>query len=599
MSRQYAVTGHTICSLLLLVLAVLLTLRCGDVPQPEQPPEQPALPGQDRALQAQALEALAARLPEDAAPVERQVFRYLAAEPKSMDMGVALYGAGGSEFLFERLCMFGLDGDLLPGAAERWESSEDGKIWTFYLRPEARWSDGRPVTAHDFEYTFKRFLHPDAGNVYAFLYYDIKGAKAYNQRQITEVDSVGVRAVDDYTLVIETEQPRAFLPYITAYHTSSPVPRWQVEKYGDRWTEAGKCVSNSAFQLEKWVPGQYLTFGLNPYYEGPNPGHVRQIVRVFSAQVGAVSSTNDLGLMPYENNEIDVIEVSPMVLDQVQNDPKLRDELWTFDAFTTIYLFFRTQEPPFDDLRVRQAFAHAIDKEGLVNTILKGMEIPAYTMLPLHFPGYVGDKHRHIQRYDPELARRLLAEAGYPDGKGFPVRELWLADAAPSSAISQAGQAIQQMLKDVLGITIKLRNTEGGAYRTSMYNWEMPMSIISFNYDFPDPHSMLGIIWRSQPRGYTRHDWRNPDFDRLIDRAAGEMDHEKRMRLYDEAERILASEAPAVFLWHVKVYQLRKPWVKGFKQDKWGNYPNYRNGNAYYDLYIGKEVLGSGRSEVY
>ncbi|MDP6054617.1 MAG: ABC transporter substrate-binding protein, partial [Candidatus Latescibacteria bacterium] len=105
------------------------------------------------------------------------------------------------------------------GAAERWESSDDGRIWTFYLRQNAKWSDGRPVTAHDFEYTFKRFLHPNAGNVYAFLYYDIKGAKAYNQQQVEDAESVGVRAVDDYTLIIETEQPCAYLPHITAYHT--------------------------------------------------------------------------------------------------------------------------------------------------------------------------------------------------------------------------------------------------------------------------------------------------------------------------------------------------------------------------------------------
>ena len=580
---------------LIMTLCAVVTLHCAETPQQKQL----EMPGQDASVRAQALEALAARLPDDAAPVEQQVFRYLADEPKSMDMGVALYGSGGSEFLFERLCVFGLDGQLMPGAAERWESTADGKTWTFYLRPKARWNDGRPVTAHDFEYTFRRFLHPDAGNVYAFLYYDIKGARAYNQRKNSDVSSVGVRAVDDHTFVIETEQSCAFLPYITAYHTSSPVPRWQVEKYGARWTDAGKCVSNSAFQLETWVTGQYLTFGLNPYYEGPNPGHVRQIVRVFNAQVGSASSANDLGLMPYENDEIDVIEVSPMVLDQVNNNPELKSELRTYDQFTTIYLFFRTQEPPFNDLRVRQAFAYAIDKKAMVDTILKGMMIPAHTMLPLHFPGYVGDKYKDIQRYDPDLARSLLADAGYPGGKGFPAKDLWLADATPSSAISQAAQAIQQIAKETLGVTINLRNTEGGTYRTSMYSWDMPMSIIGFNYDFPDPHSMLGIIWRSQPRGYTRHDWTNPAFDRLIDRAAGELNRDTRMQLYDEAERILASDVGGVFLWHVNTFELRKPWLKGFKSDKWGSYPNYRNGRAYYDMYIGKEVVDSNRQEAY
>jgi len=583
---------RTICFFLLITIAIP-----GCESGPSLDTSEQTGPANER--KAKALAALAERLPEDAAPMEHQVFRYLASEPKSMDMGVALYSTGGTEFLFERLTMFGLDGELLPGAAERWESSEDGETWTFHLRPNGRWSDGRRVTAHDFEYTFRRFLHPDAGNVYAFLYYDIKGARAYNQRENPDVNSVGIKAIDDHTFVIETEQSCAFLPYITAYHTSSPVPRWQVEKHGDRWSDLGNNVSNSAFQLEKWITQQYLTFDLNPYYEGPNPAHVRQLVLISTGQIGSSSSANDLGLLPYENNEIDAIEVSPMITNQAQNNPTLRNEISAYDEFTTIYLYFKTQEPPFDDLRVRQAFAHAIDRPTILNVILKGMMIPAYTMLPLHFPGYVGDKYTDIQRYDPALARELLAEAGYPGGKGFPTKALWLPDAQSSSPIGQAAQAIQQMLKENLGVDIDLQNTEGATYRTSMYNWEIPMSLASFNYDFADPQSMLGMIWRSQPRGYSRHDWTNPAFDQLIDQAAGEMNPEERMAMYDDAERILATDVGGVFLWHMKTYQLRKPWLKGFKSDKWGNYPNYRNGHAYYDIYIGKEAVGSGRRTDY
>ena len=580
------------------ILLSLVFTHC-DVPPPQQSNQIESasglLYGQTEGIQTAALNALRERLPEDAAPLEYQVFRYMAAEPKSMDQGVSIYVAGGSEFLFERLAMFGLNGELVPGAADSWTASEDGRKWTFHLRQSGRWSDGRPVTAHDFEFTFKRFLHPDAGNVYAFLYYDIKGARAYNQRETDDVSTVGVRALDDYTLIIETEQSCAFLPHITAYHTSSPVPSWQVEKYGDQWSLEGTCLSNGPFQLETWETGQYMTFGLNPFYVGPNPGHLRQIVRVFNAMVGSVSAANDMGLLPYENDEIDVVDISPMVLGGLRKKPNWTERAWTYDQFSTIYLYFRTQQPPFNNRKVRQAFAHAIDKKALNDTILQGMMIPAYTMLPLHFPGYVGDKYISHQRYDLELAKRLLAEAGYPNGRGFPQKDIWLADASPSSSISQAAQAVQEMVKENLNIQVGIRNSEGTAYRSAMYNWEMPMSIIGFNYDFPDPHSMLGIIWRSQPRGYTRHDWLNPMFDRLIDLAAGELNPTNRMAMYDEAEKILASEVAAVFLWHVKAHQLRKPWLKGFKQDQWGNFPNYRNGNAYYDIYIGGEAIHSDR----
>ena len=534
-------------------------------------------------------------LPEDAAPPEHQVYRYLYFEPASLDISMTMYQSHGSEFLFERLCMLNHNNELIPGAAERWEGSSDGRTWTFYLRPGARWSDGHPVTAHDFEYTFKRLLDPDSGNVYAFFYYDIKGAKAYNQRENPDPNAVGVRAVDDLTLVIETEQSCAFLPYIVSFTSSSPVPRWQVEKHGRRWTEAGKCVSNSAFQLERWITGQYMTFGLNKYYEGPNKGYLRKIIRVFTSTVGAASASGGMGLAPYENNEVDDIGINPVYLKRIRNDPVLSKELWTFDTFTTVYLFFRSLTAPFDRLKVRQAIAHAIDNETIANVILKGMRIPAYTMLPLHFPGYVGEKYRHVQRYDPDLARSLLVEAGYSGGRGFPTVELWLIDAAPGSPTGQAAQAIQQMLLNNLGIRISIRNVEVATYRRAQYNWEIPMGIIGFNYDFPDPHSMLGIVWRSQPRGYGRHDWTNTEFDDLIDRAAGEMDHDKRMQMYDSAERILASDVGGVFLWYDMTFSLRKPWVKGIKQNRWGQYPFYKNNTSYCDIYIGNGVLQSGR----
>ncbi len=586
-------------SLCLMVSSILLFQCTVDSVSPPDASLSKLWYGQTKELKEATETALVERLPDDAAPLDYQVFRYMAAEPKSMDQGVSIYVAGGSEFLFERLAMFGLNGELIPGAAENWVSSEDGTKWTFFLRPNARWSDGRPVTAHDFEFTFKRFLHPDAGNVYAFLYYDIKGARSYNQRETDNPETVGIHAKDDHTLIIETEQSCAFLPHITAYHTSSPVPPWQVEKYGDQWSLEGTCLSNGPFQLETWKIGQYMTFGNNPYYSGPNPGYLRQIVRVFNAMVGSVSAANDMGILPYENNEIDVVDISPMILGGLDNSLGSNEKVWAYDQFTTNYLFFRTRIPPFNNVKVRQAFAHAIDKEALNRTILQNTMIPAYTMLPLHFPGYVGDKHRLHQEYNVKRARQLLAEAGYPNGKGFPRKDIWLADASPSSSISQAGQAIQEMLKENLNIQVDILNTEGAAYRSAMYNWEMPMSIIGFNYDFPDPHSMLGIIWRSQPRGYTRHDWLNPTFDRLIDRAAGELNYKTRMAMYDEAEGLLASDVGAVFLWHVKTHQLRKPWLKGFQKDQWGNFPNYRNGNAYYDIYIGEEAIKSDRQIIY
>ncbi|MEE2710897.1 MAG: peptide ABC transporter substrate-binding protein [Gemmatimonadota bacterium] len=536
------------------------------------------------------LKGIVKPLPTDAAPAEDQVFRYLAYEPNSLDMTMLIYESGGSPFVHERLALLNHEQELVPGAADSWEVSDDAKTWTFHIHPSSRWSDGRPLTAHDFEYSFKRMLDPDGGNVYAFFYYDIKGAKAYNQRKNPDPESVGIRAIDDLTLVIETEKACAYLPHIMQFPTSSPVPRWQVEKHGTRWTEAGKFVGSAVYTLGDWITGKYMSFELNPYYSGNNPTYIRKIIRVFNASTGTATAGSTMDVMAYDNNEIDVAAVNPIELLRIKQDPRLKTELWSFDQYTTFYLFFRTREPPFDDVRVRKAIAHAVDQVSFVNVNLHGLMVPAYTMLPQHFPGYVGDKYKDIQRFDPELARKNLSEAGYPGGKGFPVIELWLGGSAPNSPQAQACQAVQQMLKDNLGITISIKNVEGATYRRNLNNWVMPMSLIGFNYDFPDPHSMLGIIWRSQPRGYARHDWQNVEFDALIDQAAGEMDQEKRMMLYDRAERILAEDAGGVFLWNMLNYQLRKPWVKGLLANRWGQIPYYPNHTTFLEMYIGKEV---------
>ncbi|MXZ74715.1 MAG: peptide ABC transporter substrate-binding protein [Gemmatimonadetes bacterium] len=567
-----------------LFLVLLTATSCGNRPSDS--------PGHPFVETVPSEEAAARPLPADAAPPERQVLRYFSNEPSSLDVSVALYESLGSAFLFERLCMVDENGELIPGAADRWERSPDGRTWTFHLHPGARWSDGTPVTALDFEYTYKRLLHPDSGNVYAFFYYDIKGARAYNQREADDPDLLGVRAIDDLTFEIETEEPCAYLPYVTSYTASSPVPRWQVEKYGARWTEAGRCVSNSAFRLDKWEQGKYMTFRLNPHYKGNNPGHLRKIVRLFSGTAGTGSASGGVGLLPYENDEVDLVGVgSPADLDRIRSDSRLSEQLWKFNGVSTVYLFFRTREPPLNDVRVRQAIARAIDKQTIADVLFKGAVRPAYGMRPPNFPGYAGEKLRHLQQFDPETARRLLADAGYPGGRGFPVLEVWLRDAPPSSQSGQAVQMIQEQLLDILGIRLEIRNMQANAFNRLMYEWEIPMGMVSYGADFSDPQSLLGVPWRSQPRGFTRHDWNNARYNDLIDRARRETERDRRMQLYEEAEWILTSEVGGAFLWHNHRFQLRKPWIKGLKRDRAGFYPFWENNTVYTEMYIGRARL--------
>ena len=558
------------------VRALLLVFFCaaacgGDDTTPVQATEGPVV------------NSLGKQLPPDAAPLHEQILMYFIEEPKTLDVSMDNYGVKGADpYLFERLTMFDADDILIPGAADRWEPSEDGRTWTFNLREGARWSDGRDVTAHDFEYTFKRFLDPDEGNVFAFLFYNIKNARDFNHGKINDPDSVGVRAIDDLTLEIEAEAPCPFLPHIMAYNSAAPVPPWQVQKHGRRWTEPGNMVSNYSYKLDEWITDRYISYDLNPYYNGPYPGYLERIKLKF-----IIAGTHP-GITPYENNEVDRQGVFAQFLGEIENSPDLTRDLTSNAHFQTWYLFFRTAIPPFDDARVRRAVGHAIDRETICRVILQGHGTPAYTMLPPNFPGYTGDLLKDVQRYDPPEARRLLAEAGYPDGRGLPEIEFWLRQADPTQM--GIAQAIQGMLLETLGMRVEIRNQEIGLYMDNMYQYSIPFGLIPYQYDYPDPDNMLSQVWHSQPVGHGRHDWKNDAFDRLLQAGGTTMDEAQRMAYYGQAERILVEDAGGVFIYHTHVLDLRKPWFKGLEPNSWGQDHFWGNRTTMMDIYIGNNV---------
>ena len=360
-------------------------------------------------------------MPRDAAPLERQVYSFHLPEPTTLDIGIAVYEATGAVFSFEALTRLDHNNELTPAAADRWEASPDGRRWTFHLRKGAKWSDGRPVTAHDFEYAFKRMVDPASANRNASFYYEIEGAKAFNQGLVKDSDAVGVEAVDDYTLVIRTTLPCPYLPYIASFPTSVPVPRWQVEKFGPGWTEPGRFVTNSTFKLDSWDHGSRFEFVLDPNYNGPHKGFVERIV-------GKFVDTRMMagGTLAYENDEIDFQVITPIDLPRIRSHPRLSSELDLSKDFLTHFLFFNADYPPFDNLKVRQAISHAIDRQVICRVLLQDTGVPAFSMLPPGFPGHAGGKYSDIQRFDPELARKRLREAGYPGGQGFPRIEMWI-----------------------------------------------------------------------------------------------------------------------------------------------------------------------------
>tara|TARA_B100000029_G_scaffold516813_1_gene634856 strand:- start:32294 stop:34027 length:1734 start_codon:yes stop_codon:yes gene_type:complete len=527
------------------------------------------------------INSIGRELPSDGAALDQQYIRLSMVEPSTLDVGISLFDAQFNAFLFESLLVCDENMEIKGAAAESWSVADDHVTWTFKIRPGALWSDGRPVTAQDFEWSFRRLIDPASGNIFAYFYYPIKGARAYNTGQTTDKNVLGIKAVDERTLIIETEEPCSYFPFILTFFTSVPAPRWQVEKYGRQWTEPEYCVSNSTWQLASWDKNVEMQYVLNPHYNGPWQGYLEQIDFTFVLPGWR-------GLTAYENNEFDRMGVGGPDYQHARMDPVLKRELITYPNFGTYYTIFQTNKPPFNNVFLRQALAHAIDRESICKVVLGGAATPSYGMLPKGFPGYQVNRIRKYQVFDPELARKRLTEAGYPGGKGLPPLELWVRGQPPTPDEWNVVVAMQQMFQEHLNIKVRLRQQPTNSFNSFMRNHEIPWGFLWFNMDYPDPSDMIAVPWRSQPMGSGRQDWRDNTFDRLVDAAAGEFNNEKRVAIYQDAEEILAKEVAGVFLYNMVNATLSKPWVKGIEENRYGDRRWSGFAPAFSSLYIGE-----------
>ena len=220
-------------------------------------------------------------LPPDAAPPDQQIFRVMSPEPRSLDIQINLYDGESTLYPFETLLIRDELWQPIPAAASDYTVSDDAMEWTFHLRPGARWNDGRPVTAHDFVYAFRRMLNPINANPYAFFYYDIKNAKAISTGKIVDLNQLGVQAIDDLTLKINMERSTPHFSHVVSFGLVYPTPRWAVEKHGRRWTEVQNIVSNSGFKMSEWQTGSHMTFVPDPMYNGPHKPFLEKVIHPF------------------------------------------------------------------------------------------------------------------------------------------------------------------------------------------------------------------------------------------------------------------------------------------------------------------------------
>ena len=491
-------------------------------------------------------------LPGDALPPGQQVIRVFSeSRPYNEWFRTVYKGAAGKYIIAEPLTRTNRDFELRGGAAERWEVSDDGLDWTFHLRPGLQWSDGRPLTAHDYVFSLRRGADPENAYDFGWYYQPIRNWQAVVARTVP-VDSLGVRASDDLTLHIATEETTPHLPLLLTYSWVSP--EHTVRKYGDTWsTRPETCVSSGPFVMVEWIKGERMVYEANPMYRGVDKPYLEKLIyKMFNL------TTPPPRIPAYEAGEIDFTEVENQAeLARLLSDDALSDQVHTWPNFWTHYLFFDVTQPPFNDRRVRLALSLAIDRDAICRSALKGFAIPGYAMLPPGFPAYSDNAYAESQGYDPERARRLLAEAGYPDGRGIPGLDMWLRNEIVMHR--DAAEGIQAMLQRNLNLEVEVRNVENKVFMDGLNNHTLAFGMVPYEFDFVDPSNLLGL-WRSNGR----HNWNNTDFDALMAEAEAEVrDPSRRIFLYKEAERLLVEDVAGVFLWHRQRAQVWKPYLKG------------------------------------
>lgn len=493
------------------------------------------------------------------APPAKQVLRYPDFEPLHFDPATMesrpeiLAGMA----LFDPLITFDEAGHIIPVAARAWEMSPDGLTYTFHLRSGMLWTDGHPVTAGDYEYAWKRVADPDTASDYASAFYPIKGALDFNKGKTKNKDSVAVKAVDAHTLRVVLAEPAAYFPRLVSTWNYLPVPRWQIDKYGKKWVEAGKHVGNGAFMLQKWDHDRELVIVANPRYWGPKPTLQRVVFTL----------TDDpfrTSLPAFENNELDVTDqIQPGDIDRVRNDQRLGKQLQKYRWSGTAAIFCDTTNPksPLSKAKVRQALYLALDHKRIANEVLRGIYDPAPTITP---PGTLGYLAAPPLTGGADKAKQLLAEAGYPNGQGFPdFKVAW----PKLVTYDLTAQALQQMWRDTLKINITLQRMERKEFNAAFNSWaKQPYDayIDRWGSDYEDPANWANILFDSE-QDFFHTKWRNDQFDAMVRKGAGEANAAKRKQMYESAEKILNTELPAIPVYHLGVIVAVKPWVRGFR----------------------------------
>ncbi len=457
----------------------------------------------------------------------------------------------------------------IPGAAESWTISEDRKTYVFKMRPDAKWSNGDPVTAHDFVYSWKRLISPGLASEYAYQLFYLEDAEGYYKGEITDFNEVGVKAIDDQTLEVRLNNPVPFFLSLLIHHSLYPVHRDTIEKFGEidarvsKWTLPGNFVGNGPFILKRWELNKIIVVEKNPLYWNAS------IVRLDEIHFHPIDNEQTEERM-FRSGQLHLTSTLPSEKIGIYKE-KSPELISIYPYLGTYYYMINTLKKPLDDARVRRALGMSIERRQIVEKITKGGQIPAHAYTP---PDTMGFTPKAAVPYDIEGARKFLAEAGYPDGKGFPECELLY---NTNEGHRKIAVAIQQMWKNALNVNITLVNQDWKVYLDSRRTLNYDISRGAWIGDYPDPNTFLDM-WVTDG-GNNHTGWSNKTYDDLIAKAAQTIDQEERYACFQEAEKVLAEELPIIPIYtYTRVYLIR-PEVKGW-------YPNILDHHPYQYVYL-------------
>jgi oligopeptide transport system substrate-binding protein len=449
--------------------------------------------------------------------------------------------------IFSGLVRLDQELNVVPDIAESWEESPDGKTYTFHLRQGVKFHDGTEVKAGDFKYSWERACDPDTASGTAATYLgDIVGAKDMLAGEAGEIS--GVTVIDDYTLQITIDAPKAYFLNKLAYPTAFVVDRENVESGQSWWREPN---GTGPFKLKEWQPGQSLILERSQVYYG-EPAKLEQVIFWLLA-------FSPMAL--YETGWIDVAHVSISYIDQVIDETNpLHEALAVTPELSLYYIGFNTAQTPFDDINVRRAFCHAVNKENIARVILRDMLSEADGILPPGMPGY--NEALEGLEYDVEKAKDLIAASKYGDVSNLPPITLTI-EGYGNIIPAYLGAIIQEWQQN-LGVEISVRQVETEKFLYNLKQEKDEMFILGWIADYPDPHNFLDILFYTGSENNS-FEYSNPSLDALLDQAAIEQDEADRLAMYQQGEQVVIDDAPCLPLFHGANYIVVKSYVKGYE----------------------------------